>query len=142
MCGVDIADVFFHTVFGNEEGVRRAVEEYGAVVNQLDDSGFTPLHYACRRPAIAIVRYLVGAGADINFVAEHKNGDTPLCAAAQGGDLEVVHFLIEQGANINFRNGQKLNPLHLAIKEEKKLVAVYLIHNGADIELTDSEGIF
>lgn len=115
------------------------MEEYAATVNQLDSHGFTPLHYACRRPAIAIVKYLVEAGADVNAIAQNKGADSPLCAATQGGDLEVVHFLISKGALINYRNGMKLNPLHLAIKSGKKLVSVYLIHNGADIELTDSE---
>ena len=49
-------------------------------------------------------------------------------------------MLLQKGANVNYVNGLQLNPLHLAIKEGKKLAAVFLIHNNADIELQDSEG--
>jgi len=136
----NISDIFFHTVFGNEIGVQRAVEEYGASVNVYDDHGFMPIHYACRRPAIKIVRYLVQAGANVNCLAQNERRDSPLSAAAQGGDLEIIHFLIENGAEIDYKNGFHVSPLHIAIKDSKKIVAIYLIHNGADIELTDSEG--
>lgn len=136
----DLSDIFFHTVFGNVEGVTRAVEEFGADVNAIDDTGFAPLHYACRRPAIDIVKYLIDSGAQVHCVSKNKKADTPLCAAAQGGDLEVINLLLQKGANVNYVNGLQLNPLHLAIKEGKKLAAVFLIHNNADIELQDSEG--
>ena len=116
------------------------MEEYGASINTCDDHGFMPIHYACRRPAIKIVKYLVQMGADVNCIAQNQRADTPLSAAAQGGDLEVVHFLIERGAEIDYKNGFHVSPLHIAIKDSKKIVAIYLIHNGADIELTDSEG--
>ena len=133
-------NVFYHAVFGSEEGVRRAVEQYGGDVRGYDSYGFTPLHYASRRPAIQIVTYLLSAGADVHAISKGNVGDLALCAAAESGDLQVIHCLLQAGADINQRNGISLTPLSVAIKSNKRLAAAFLLQNGADPEISDIEG--
>ena len=136
----DPADIFYYTIFGDVAGVKRAVEEHGAEVNQFDNFGHTPLHYACRRPIFDTVKYLIEQGASLSAKSNNKFADLPLHVAVEGGDLEVVNYLIEQGADIDAKNGIGLTPLHVAIQKEKKLISVYLIYNHADIHSSDMEG--
>jgi len=133
-------DVFFHAIYGSVEGVQRAVREYEAPIHQWDQHGFTPLHYACRRPALCIVQYLIQAGADVHAISRNRMNDQPLGAAAEGGDVAIIHALQRAHADLNYRNNLGLTPLHLAIKGHQALAAAYLILHGADVELTDQEG--
>jgi len=133
-------DVFFHAIYGSVEGVRRAVVEYEGLVNQWDQHGFTPLHYACRRPALCIVRYLLEAGADVHAISRNRMQDQPLGAAAEGGDVAIIHALQQHQADLNYRNSLGLTPLHLAIKGHQALASAYLILHGADMERADQEG--
>jgi ankyrin repeat protein len=132
--------VFFHSIFGNVDGVRCAVEEHGADVRSFDLSGYTPLHYAARRPNAAIVRYLIDASADIESASRTPLLETPLLMAVEGGDLEVVHELVRAGADLNNRNSGRFSPLHYAAQYHQLLVAVYLLHNHADCEVVDIYG--
>jgi len=135
------ADVFFQTIFGNVDGVKAAVEMYGADPLQTDGMGFTPLHYSCRRPNFAIAKFLLKSGADVNLSAANPSQETPLLLAIEGGDLELVHCLVHDfGADIHKQNAGGYAPLHYAIQKNKLLLAVYLLNNGADIEQLDGHG--
>lgn len=135
------SDIFFQTIFGSVDGVRNAVEMYGSDPLQRDGMGFTPLHYACRRPNFEIAKFLLKAGASINAPAENPSQETPLLLAIEGGDLELVHCLVaEHGADIHKQNAGGYAPLHYAIQKNKLLLAVYLLNNGADIEQLDGFG--
>ena len=64
-------------------------------VNQKDESGWTPLHWAAFGGHLTIVRFLIDEGATVN--AESANGDAPLDVAAGRGHSEVVRFLADNG---------------------------------------------
>lgn len=81
-------------------------------------------------------------------------GKTPLQTAAQYGYLESVKILLEAGANINHQTNDstcfsdfeiecihngKRTALMYALQENHFEVAQYLLDNGADITLTDSQ---
>ena len=51
--------------------VEYLVEELGADVNLADDKGNTPLHNAAFRGDNAMLRYLVGEGADLTWI-DHR----------------------------------------------------------------------
>ncbi|MBL1218464.1 MAG: ankyrin repeat domain-containing protein [Planctomycetes bacterium] len=82
----------------------------GAVIDEADIDGKTPLSYAIvhRKPemAIAVAQRLIDAGADIN--GQH-DGVTPLFCAVwfchEIEDITVVQFLIDNGADLSLRNG-------------------------------------
>lgn len=83
----------------------------GAAVNQ---TGWTPLHYAATGGHLRITAFLIGAHADVN--AESPNGTTPLMMAAMYGNSEVVKLLLESGAEAYPRNDAGLSAEDFAAK--------------------------
>ena len=77
----------------------------------------SPLHRACEKGFLAVVKILVCAGADINLrISDHQLlfGDAPIHRAAKEGQLECVKFLVEVGASIDIVNDDFNTPLHIA----------------------------
>jgi truncated hemoglobin YjbI len=101
----------------------------GAHPDELDGGKHTPLYSVgteCAGPAgPAVVRVLVGAGANVN-----ANGGvtrcTPLHMAARRGNAVVAQALLECGANANARDSRGQTPLQRALNCRKSEVAALL----------------
>jgi len=93
---------------GDMAGVKMLLER-GAKVNQ---SGWSPLHYAATGPEPDIVRLLLGRGAEIDATA--PNGITPLMMAAQYGSEDSVKLLLEHGADPNRRSQRDMRAADFA----------------------------
>ncbi len=100
----------------------------GANVNQVDRSGFTPLHWAAIQGATEAAAMLLKHKADASKAAAPVEpgrslypgpgltsllGDTPLHLAALRGDTNMVQLLLKYGADVNAVNGSQLTPLDL-----------------------------
>ena len=79
--------------------------------------------------------------------AENEHGLTLLGIAAHYGKFEVVKTLIKHGSDINAISHSNLSfipqntALHAAIAGAKSIEVIdYLLSNGADCNMTDSEG--
>ena len=81
----------------------------GAKVNQ---SGWSPLHYAAAGPDPKMVQWLIDRGADVD--ATSPNGTTPLMMAAQYGSEASVDLLLSHGADLKRRNERNLNAIDFA----------------------------
>lgn len=100
--------------------------------NELDD---TALHYAAWHGATNIVRFLLGAGADVN--ARGNNGKTPLHYAALYEKVPVARALLAAGAAVDAVNDFGFTPLFTAIRaraDTRRVVRV-LRDAGATIDL-------
>ncbi|KOB87867.1 hypothetical protein PFDG_04255 [Plasmodium falciparum Dd2] len=95
-----------HVVMGDLASIKKNLKHNPSLINKKNSSGLTPLHYACDRGYIDIVKYLVNQGAHINV--EDSYGDTPLHMAAYSEKLNVVDFLQSVGADINKTNSEGL----------------------------------
>ncbi|CDO64993.1 acyl-CoA-binding protein, putative [Plasmodium reichenowi] len=95
-----------HVVMGDLASIKKNLKHNPSLINKKNSSGLTPLHYACDRGYIDIVKYLVHQGANINV--EDSYGDTPLHMAAYSEKLNVVDFLKSVGADINKTNSEGL----------------------------------
>ena len=101
--------VFSASKIGDVESIRKAVAA-GARVDQPDDLGNTPLHYAANAGHVDAVQELLTAfGAPVNAV--NSAGDTPLHKAAARGHAAVVKALLAAGADATLTNalGQTAN---------------------------------
>jgi ankyrin repeat protein len=87
---------------GDTDGVRTAIADspglLGRTVERAGQGGWTPLHLAVAESRHAIVRLLVGAGADLAARTEHHR--TPLHMALEH-DPEMVPELLGLGATLD-----------------------------------------
>jgi serine/threonine protein kinase len=86
----------------------------GAEINCVNNSGVTPLIWACYDgKSVDVLRMLIVAGADVN--ASCNKGFTPLMHAAAGSAPEAVTILLQAGANPDAReDGENRRALEFA----------------------------
>jgi ankyrin repeat protein len=95
--------------------------ERGADVNQ---KGWTPLHYAATKGNIEIMRLLIENHAYLD--AESPNGTTPLMMAAHYGTPMATKLLLEEGADPRIHNQLGINALEFAKQAKKTESAQYI----------------
>ncbi|CDO94824.1 unnamed protein product [Kluyveromyces dobzhanskii CBS 2104] len=84
------------------------------------------LHWACINNRISAVRYLAGAGADVNF----KGGEldaTPLHWASKSGLVYIVDELLKAGADPNITDNQGYNLLHTSVFSSNVMLVIYVL---------------
>lgn len=94
--------------------IVRYLLAHGAIVNEADRRGMTPLYLAAESGQITAAKILVTHGARINIRAQSEGGNTPLGVAARGGHASIVRYLVSAGADINARNCLGETPMDLA----------------------------
>ena len=93
----------------------------------INQPGWTPLHYAATGGHVQIAKLLLDESAYID--AESPNGSTPLMMAARYGSTELVMLLIDEGADIRIKNQFGLSALDFA-KEGARPDAMRLIESA------------
>ncbi|XP_038141505.1 protein TANC1-like isoform X3 [Cyprinodon tularosa] len=112
--------------------------ELGAVVQQVNRRGVSPLFCAVRQGHWQIAELLLQHGADINI--SDKQGRTLLMVAACEGHLSTVEFLLSKGASLTSMDKEGLMPLSWACLKGHKNVVQFLVEKGAIIDHTDKNG--
>ena len=87
---------------------------------QVNQTGWTALHYAASVGSDEIVKMLLEASAYID--AESTNGTTPLMMAARGGHVSTVKLLLDEGADPTLKNYIGLNALDFARASDMRRV--------------------
>src|SRR5687767_6200478 len=84
-----------------QEGNLAAIKEElarGAKIDGPDpNTGYVPLHWACYRGHLPVVKHLVEQKAALN--PQNKWGWTPMMEAAWGGYASIVKFLLDAKAD-------------------------------------------
>ena len=90
--------------------VVRILVRAGASLEKKDSDGFTPLDTAVGEGNLAIVRFLLGAGAKVN--GRTRNG-TPLHTACAYRRLAIAKLLLAHGASVDALDEDGLTPADL-----------------------------
>jgi ankyrin repeat protein len=102
------------------KGNAPAVKALLAKDAQVNNPGWTALHYAALIGNDDIVRMLLEASAYID--AESPNGTTPLMMAAGAGRVTTVKLLLDEGADASLKNGVGMNALDFAQEAHETFV--------------------
>jgi transient receptor potential cation channel subfamily A member 1 len=101
-------------------------------LNQKDEQGCSPLHYASREGHIRSLENLIRLGACINL--KNNNNESPLHFAARFGRFNTVRQLLDSEKGtfiINECDGEGLTPLHIASQQGHTRVVQLLLNRGA-----------
>ena len=104
--------------------------DYGAQVEEKDDSGWTALHWAAARNRTHALLLLLELGANIN--STNNTGETPLHLAAMRDHAEAVRLLLGNKGKAKMRNDLGKTPLHSAATTGADDVLSVLLKKGGE----------
>ena len=110
------------------KGHTAAVQALLARDADVNQTGWTPLHYAASGPQAgqaAIIALLLEHHAYID--AASPNGTTPLMMAAQYGAAESVQRLLDEGADPSLKNQLGLTAVDFALRAQRKDLAEKIV---------------
>lgn len=83
----------------NAEGtIGIPLQQVGIDVNARDSIGQTPLHIACARNSVSVIRMLLDAGAEVNSINDSKK--SPLEEAVRMGCRAAITYLLDSGVSV------------------------------------------
>ncbi|MBM7703435.1 ankyrin repeat domain-containing protein [Priestia iocasae] len=115
--------------------LQRLIEE-GYAVDDIDDQGYTSLHWAAKSDNIEAAALLLNEGVNVDI----EDGDmfiTPLMSAAELGNSKMMSFLIEQGADVEYEDSDGYTALTHAVYSDNVEAVRVLIEAGANPNASD-----
>ena len=111
---------------GQADEVARLLDKGARIeaLNEGDQAGWTPLHYAASAPTDGAAVVLLARGAKVN--ARSPNRSTPLMMSAQYGTETTVDRLLKQGADARLRNDLELTAADFARRGGRESLAARL----------------
>ena len=133
MVDKEIGSLIHKAAAEDNELLAQALVEKNIELQVVNSKGFSPLKIASKRGNYSVVKVLLTAGADPNFIGKKLPGFSALNNAVQFGQLSCAKLLIEFGANLVHRDMTN-TALHSASYGGHPDVVEYLIKEvGMDI---------
>ena len=98
----------------------------------VDSNGLTPLHYVVQYGHVAIAKFLIDHGANIN-ANYNRFGFTPLHMAAHYGQTHIAQILINAAACLRAQDALGRTPLHEAAMNGHISTVELLIKFGPEL---------
>lgn len=123
----------------DDESIRYSIEQGIIDVDGKNSIGNTNLMIACFFGNLNVVKYLVKHGADLNM--QNDYGHTCFHWASRSGHLEIVEYLLKTDKIfIDHVDNYGCTALYFACQNNRLNVAVYLVNNGARIDVKNGKG--
>jgi RNA polymerase sigma factor (sigma-70 family) len=147
---VRLVQFFVAVHAGDLAAIRRLLVAHPSLVDEQERSSFglharksaprpvTALYHAATAGDLALVRLLLGAGANPN--SSTRIGQTPLHSAVLHDRLAVVELLLESGADPESTTNRGMTPLHWAVIRGRSAHMRLLLAVGASPDRPDAEG--
>ncbi len=123
---------------GDDNAVRRGLEEDSTLASAVDAQGMTALDWAATGKHWRTFRRLLAKGAPVTRVG--ADGGTVMHRVAHYDRPDMLRLLSDAGGDITTQNQWGRTPLHVAARRGCREVAQLLIELGADLRATTNEG--
>jgi len=123
---------------GEMQAVVGEIRQKPELVNKVDDSGRLPLHWACSKGHLELVKWLLDQSKTPN--AKDDSDWTPLIISASAGHTDIVKVLLEHGADVHAVTNQGRGALLYAASKNRLEIVNTLLAQGADINKQDVLG--
>jgi ankyrin repeat protein len=108
------------------------LQQHGANLAAVDDSGLNCLHMAANQGHGAVVDWLLVAGLGVDTYS--NNHTTPLMYACGGGHLNIAKTLLQRGANLAAVEDVGNSCLHMAADSGHEAVLDWLLEAGLGVD--------
>jgi ankyrin repeat protein len=123
---------------GTVAEVKELMEQNPEIINQTNESGFSPLILACYRGNTEVAQYLIDHVKDVNY--KSREG-TALAGLAVKYNRDLVERLLKKNADPNITDETGYTPLFWAVKFGNKELVELLLKYKADKTKKDSMGM-
>jgi ankyrin repeat protein len=123
---------------GTVSEVKELMKQNPDIINQTNESGFSPLILACYRGNVEVAKFLIDNVKDVDY--NSKEG-TALSGLAFRYNKELVEYLLKKNANPNIADATGITPLFWAVKSGNKELTELLLKYKADKTVKDSQGM-
>ncbi|KPE51829.1 hypothetical protein AOB46_06275 [Chryseobacterium indologenes] len=118
--------------------VKDLMKKNPDIINQISESGFSPLILACYRGNIEVAQFLIDHVKDVNY----KSGEgTALAGLAIKYNRDLVERLLKKNADPNIADATGYTPLFWAVKSGNKELVELLLKYKADKTKKDLMGM-
>ena len=142
-------DVYAACGLDEVERLQTLIDAAPGIVNDTEDYGMTPLHWAARACALRCLELLLEQGAEVdarNKVARvplHLVAETDPAASLDQGEAaqaETIRLLAKYGADLDVQDKKGRTPLHRATYEGRVAAVEALLEAGADPLVPNKSG--
>ncbi|ASK30721.1 hypothetical protein CEY12_11600 [Chryseobacterium sp. T16E-39] len=123
---------------GTVAEVKDQMKQNSDIINQTNESGFTPLILACYRGNIDVAKFLIDNVKDVNYKSQEG---TALAGLSVKYNKELVTLLLNKNADPNIQDSTGSTPLFWAVKFGNKELIELLLKHKADKQIKDSMGM-
>lgn len=96
-------------------------------INELDEEGLAPLHYAAKINCIGLVRFLITNECQINI--KTKLNQTAMHFSCRNSNKTIISLLISNGASIIMQDNDGDTPLHILSKSNNVNLVKFICEN-------------
>lgn len=122
--------------FAYEDKCERLESLPDSILTDVDEAGYTPLHYAAARGNKKTVIYLLNRGAKVDKKSNSER--TAFLLAARNGHLNlIVYFLNNYPINLNDQDKKSWTALTIAATYQHESIVELLIDQGASLFIAD-----
>jgi ankyrin repeat protein len=122
---------------GTVAEVKELMKQNPDVINQTNESGFSPLILACYKGNVEVADFLMDNVKDVNYKSQEG---TALAGLSVKYNKNLVEHLLNKNANPNITDATGSTPLFWAVKFSNKELIELLLKYKADKSIKDSQG--
>ncbi|WP_375180907.1 ankyrin repeat domain-containing protein [Chryseobacterium sp.] len=119
---------------GTVAEVKDMMKQNPDIINQTNESGFSPLILACYRGNVEVAKFLIDNVKDVNYKSQEG---TALSGLSVKYNKDLVTYLLNKKADPNIADATGSTPLFWAVKFGNKELIELLLRYKADKTLKD-----